>query len=188
MTVSKISKNKIKIALSDSEVLSYFGSYEKIASMSKGIRLTISSLLQDSLRDYGFTSGDDKFLIELNAQENSGCEILITIITKKELVKRTSSEIYMLEFSDTESMTGGVMYLYRNRKYKHIPSSLYKMTNTYRLIVTIAGKKDFPFAINEFCLRQSDSPFETAYTEEYGKVLIPENAVEKFGDAFSKSF
>lgn len=58
MTVYRLSGDKIRIALSDSEVLSFFGTYEKFASLSGGTRLAVSLLLKESLEKYGDILGD----------------------------------------------------------------------------------------------------------------------------------
>ena len=59
MTVYRLSGDKIRIALSDSEVLSFFGTYEKFASLSGGTRLAVSLLLKESLEKYGDILGDN---------------------------------------------------------------------------------------------------------------------------------
>lgn len=51
MTVYRLSGDKIRIALSDSEVLSFFGTYEKFASLSGGTRLAVSLLLKKALKN-----------------------------------------------------------------------------------------------------------------------------------------
>ena len=51
MTVYRLAGDKVRIALSDSEVLSFFGTYEKFASLSGGTRLAVSLLLKESLEN-----------------------------------------------------------------------------------------------------------------------------------------
>ena len=188
MTVFKISKNRIKIALSDSEVLSYFGSYEKITEKSKTMRNTINNLLLQSLADYTEENSRNKFIVEVIAQKNTGCEITVTVINKSSTSSRSSITSYMLEFCNTESMTQAIIHLYKNRRYKHLNSSLYKMPTSYRLILTVPDRINFPLTVSEFYIRKTDSPFEIAYTEEYGQLLIKNNAISHLGCVFSKDF
>lgn len=188
MMVHKISKNKLKIALSDNEVMAYFGTYEQIASMSKSVKLKMSILLEEVLADYGLASGNQKILIDIHAINNGGCDILVTVVEKREPTRRQKSEAHLLEFSDSESMISGIMSLYHNHKFKNSVSYLYKMPKTYRLILKASLYQDVRLHMNEFCVRQSDFPYEMAYTEEYGKLLISGNAIKTFGSAFSKSF
>ena len=48
MTVYKADRNKFKIALSDSEVIAFFGSYKRITDMSGSTRLTVALILKES--------------------------------------------------------------------------------------------------------------------------------------------
>lgn len=185
MTVYKIGCDKIKITLTHSEVLSYFGDYEKIACPTADTKLAMKLLLKESMAETGFEA-DGRLLVEVKARERTGCIIEITAAGMRTAGSRNIKyRGLMLEFSDSESMLSGVTCLYRH--FRRLKSSLYKMPKTYRLIVNSRTDRDF-FFMNEFCLHQSDSPFETAYTEEHGRLLIKDTAVEKIGSAFSKSF
>lgn len=182
MTVYKVGRNRIKIALTDREVLSFFGAYEKITSMSGNTRLTVGLLLKESLAEYE-NELDGELLVEIRAKENFGC--VITVSPADSSRRQSVKEQKMFEFSNSESMIIGITRLFKSRS--HIVSSLYKMQRTYRLIISVKADSDFIF-MNEFCLRQSDSPAEIAYTEEYGTLIVKNDAVAKIGKAFSKSF
>ena len=75
MTVYRLAGDKVRIALSDSEVLSFFGTYEKFASLSGGTRLAVSLLLKESLEKCGDILGDD-LLVEIKARKSAGCVII----------------------------------------------------------------------------------------------------------------
>ena len=182
MTVYKVGRNRIKIALTDREVLSFFGAYEKITSMSGNTRLTVGLLLKESLAEYE-NELDGELLVEIRAKENFGC--IITVSSADSSRRQSVKEQKMFEFSNSESMIIGITRLFKSRS--HIVSSLYKMQRTYRLIISVKADSDFIF-MNEFCFRQSDSPAEIAYTEEYGTLIVKNDAVAKIGKAFSKSF
>lgn len=183
MTVYKIGRNKIKIALTDREVLSFFGAYEKITSMTGNTRLTVGLLLKESLAEYE-NELDGELLVEVRAKENFGC--VITVSPAEALRRQNAKAQKMFEFSNSDTMISGVTRLYKSRR-SHMESSLYKMPRTYRLIISVKADSDYIF-MNEFCLRQSDSPAEVAYTEEYGTLIVKNDAVAKIGKAFSKSF
>ena len=183
MTVYKVGRNKIKIALTDREVLSFFGAYEKITSMTGSTRLTVGLLLKESLAKYE-NELDGELLVEIRAKENFGC---IITVSSADSSRRESVKVQkMFEFSNSESMIIGVTRLYKSRRFNG-ESNLYKMQRSYRLIISARADSDFIF-MNEFCLRQSDSPIEVAYTEEYGTPIVKKDAVAKIGKAFSKSF
>ncbi len=91
---------------------------------------------------------------------------------------------YLFVFQTSEALTLGILFLYRIKPY--FKSSLYKTENDYRLI--ISSKYFFPcfLTLSEFCTRWSCNNIETAYTKEYGKLLIKKYAVKTFGKCFSK--
>lgn len=180
MTVYRLSGDKIRIALSDSEVLSFFGTYEKFASLSGGTRLAVSLLLKESLEKYGDILGDN-LLVEVKARKSAGC-----VITVSPAVGRAhGKDRVMLIFPDSESMISGIKRLY-SRRLPRGKNSLYRLKNSYRLVIT-GHSRDFYF-MTEFCTVKNASEPEIAYTEEYGGLLCEDTAVETVGRAFSKDF
>lgn len=91
---------------------------------------------------------------------------------------------YLFIFSDCESLIQGILFLYHLKL--NFKSMLYKTEKDYRLIIKSNHTKPCFLTLNEFCLRQSNNCFETAYTKEYGKLLIGNNAIKTFGKYFSK--
>ena len=178
MTVYKIGRKKLKITLTDSEVISFFGTYGGLTSANSDARLTVRLLLKKSLLEYD-TELDGRLLVEIRARENAGC--VITVSPADSSRRQPKSSPVMFEFADTAALIGGAVRLYKSRFFGE--SSLYKMSETYRLIVKARGESDF-FFMNEFCLRQSDSGTEAAYTAEHGRLICGKNAVEKLGKAF----
>ena len=178
MTVYKIGRKKLKITLTDSEVISFFGTNGGLTSANSDARLTVRLLLRKSLLEYD-TELDGRLLVEIRARENAGC--VITVSPADSSRRQPKSSPVMFEFADTAALIGGAVRLYKSRFFGE--SSLYKMPETYRLIVKARGESDF-FFMNEFCLRQSDSGTEAAYTAEHGRLICGKNAVEKLGKAF----
>ena len=180
MTVYKIGRKRLKITLTESEVISFFGTYRGLTSVNRNARLTVGLLLKQSLSEYD-TELDGKLLVEIKAKEKSGC--IITVSSADSSRRSSKSSTVMFEFAGTDALIGGAVRLYKNRP--HIESSLYKMSEKYRLIVTTRDNRDF-FFMNEFCIRQSDSKTEAEYTAEYGKLICGKKAVGKIGKAFCR--
>jgi hypothetical protein len=178
MTVYKIGRKKLKITLTDSEVISFFGTYRGLDSVNNEARLAVGLLLKKSLSEYD-TELDGRLLVEIRARENAGC--VITVSSAESSRRNLKGSTIMFEFADTAALIGGAVRLYKSRFFEG--SSLYKMPHTYRLIVTARGERDFYF-MNEFCLRKSDSDIEAAYTKEHGRLICEKNAVERLGRAF----
>jgi len=76
--------------------------------------------------------------------------------------------------------------LYGQKDLRNLESSLYKMSGGYRLIVKTSENTQRLFIINEFSSRKSDSRTVVEYTREHGRLLIENNAIEKYGSAFFK--
>ena len=72
MTVYKIGRKKLKITLTDSEVISFFETYERLNSVSGEARITVGLLLKKSLLEYD-TELDGNLLVEIRARKNAGC-------------------------------------------------------------------------------------------------------------------
>lgn len=178
MTVYKIGQKKLEITLSDSEVISFFGTYGRLTSVNKETRMTVGLILRESLLEYG-TELDGNLLVVIKAKENFGCIITVSPADYSRRIKKSTQIIF--EFSDTDALINGTVRLYKC--YAQINSSIYKMPKAYRLVITSRSDCDF-FFMNEFCTRQSDSKLEAAYTAEYGKLICEKNAVEKIGKAF----
>ena len=186
MTVLKIGQKKLKITLTDGEVLSFFGAYERLNAATSETRLTVGLLLKESLSEYE-TELDGDLLVEIGvrphpvfARENAGC--VITVSSADSSKRKSVSAVRTLEFADSSALISGAVRLYGIRP--RILSSLYKMTGTYRLLINPRSDCDF-FFMNEFCLSQSDSSVVAEYTKEHGILITEKNAVEKIGRAFS---
>lgn len=102
------------------------------------------------------------------------------------LGRHKNTREYLFIFSDSESLTEGILFLYRSRY--NFKSMLYKTENDYRLIIKSSGIKPCFLSLNEFCQRQSSNSLAAAFTKEYGKLLIAGNAIKTYGKYFIKDF
>ncbi len=98
--------------------------------------------------------------------------------------RHTPLKEHLFIFSDCESLTEGILFLYRLKL--NIKSALYKTESDYRLIIKSHRPKPYFLSLNEFCIKQSSNSFEAAFTKEYGKLLIANNAIKTFGKYFFK--
>lgn len=179
MTVYKPKSGKIKISLTNIEVLTCFGSYERLFSMSKSIKTAIKALLFDIAIKENIEEFE-KIKIDVKAKKNMGCIIIVT------LSKRSVKKHYIFDFKNSENLTKAILLLYKNRSTKNINSTLYKMPNFFRLVIFSQSKPVF-FQLDEFCFKKSEDPFDKAYSEEYGKPLITDTAIRTYAQYFKDS-
>ena len=181
MTVYRADRNKIKISLTDNEVLAFFGTYERITDMNAGTRLTVALLLKEGLSNYP-DEFDGDILVEIRAKESAGCTITVSPAEKK---RKTGGNFFIcFDFADSSSMIDGISRLYISRKI-HGKNSLYRISGAYRLIISCKTAKDL-FFMNEYCIPSDSSAAACAFTEEHGKIIVKDNAVAVIGKAFTK--
>lgn len=180
MTVSDILGDKIKIHLSNAEVLDCFGNYERLYSMSDGIKSAFKELLTEVLSTRGLTFNQE-MLIQIKAKKNDGCVIIISPSSRR---KNTEKAQYLYIFNNSEELTKGILFLYKFKA--NLESDLYKTDFDYRLIIYSKDYKPYFLTLNEFAKKESRSPLEAAFTKEYGKLLIQKNAVKCYGKHFFK--
>lgn len=181
MRVSEISKNKVKIVLTDTEVLCCFTSYEKLFSMTDRTKNTIKALLRDIIEERYDPLSCKKVSAEIHAGKNLGCIIIVTV--KKD---RKTKNSYIFEFSDSESLIAGATYLYRKSRRKKHSASLYKMPDCYRLIISSNAPPESFGGMKEFCRNILNGNVHGEYTKEYGKAILTDNAVSGIAKAFIK--
>lgn len=181
MTVSIVAQNKIKITLTHTEVITCFGEYEKLCSLSPKVKASLNMLLSDIITTNSLFHKSCKISAKIKVRKSFGCEIILTAL----LPKRTSPEKECIfEFSDSEALTAGIFELYKNKSTLRLRSHLYKTDNSYQLMVSCSNPKERLFLLHEFCFKISDSFLDIEYTKEYGKPLILNCAIEKYGKAF----
>jgi len=105
-------------------------------------------------------------------------------ITNKKNQRYSRMREYLFIFDDSESMTQGILFLYRLKL--NFKSMLYKTEHDYRLIISASSFKPCLLTLCEFCKRRG-TPIETEITKEYGKVLIEKNAIKTFCKCFFKA-
>lgn len=181
MTVSVIAQNKIKISLTHTEVIACFGEYEKLLSLSPKVKNSLNMLLNDILSTHSLFYGNCKISAKIRLIKSYGCEIILTALLPK---RKTPNKECVFEFSDTSALTGGITELYKNKTNLRFLSHLYETDSGYRLIINCKNPKENLFFLHEFCFKISDSPQDIEYTKEYGKPLILNCAIERYGKAF----
>ena len=171
--------NKLKITLTDTEVICCFGAYEKLFSMSPKTKTVIKLLLNDIIEEhYGFLN-NKKISAEIRGGKNIGCIIILSspIAKQKE---------YLLGFENSEGLIEGVKILHRILRKKNYRSSLYKAYGRYYLFICnnldkrrFSLLRNFSYSITSDCIKIEE-------IKEYGIPITKRNAVNKMHHAFFK--
>ncbi len=181
MTVTDLDKGKIKITLTDKEIIALFGTYQRFYAMSDNVKPTFENILERVLISRGLSLREE-LLIQVKAKENKGCVIIISPISNRTKNKNE----YLFIFENSENLTKGILFLFRNKTTRNLQSKLYKTENDYRLIIYSRDSNPSFLTLKEYCNPRPVKPFETDYTKEHGKLLIAKNAVRTFGNIFFK--
>lgn len=161
MTVYRLAENRLKIALTNTEIALGFGGLNELISMNESVRLRLKLLITNIASS--FTSSGDKVKVKLTINADKGCYIELYFVKP-----------YLYHFSTSEGLIKSVIKIFPS--CKNIKSDLFLMDNGYRLLC--ANR------LNGLFKNESQNNIHIAYTKEYGKPLILNNAIYRFGRAF----
>lgn len=178
MHISKLDNKKVKITLTNTEVLCCFSSYEKLMKMDESTKIIIKALLRE-ITESRFENKWTDISVNIRAKVNQGCIMIIT--PTKEI---NSDKTYILEFLKSENLIKSALFLARQNNIKIGENSLYKMDNSYRLITESEQPQNDFYIMNEFCDKIYSDKINQQFTYEYGKPLIENNAIKTIYNAF----
>ncbi len=159
MTLSSTSSQKIIISLSNTEVLSAFGSYERLLTLDKGTRYALYSLIKEVISSNNLFDKKDKILAKIRPKRHEGCEII--------LLKET--EEYILHFKSSLELENAITFLSKRKEITE--SSLYKTKNGYYLLLK---------SNHSLANISPSSKIEAEYIKEYAKPLIKKDAISVY--------
>ena len=105
-------------------------------------------------------------------------------MTLPTLQKRIQKREVLFTFNNSESLTDGILFLYRKKPL--IKSSLYKSNISYHLILAADDNWPTICELSEFANFKTKNYIQIASVKEHHKPLILNNAVKIYGKAFLK--
>ncbi len=166
MTIYRLSPNKFKIFLTKTEILYGFGGYDSLIFMRNKTKEKIKSLVLNILKPPFNNMMIKGKIIVLK----SGCFINIDIINSN------NESVYL--FENCDRLIKNISYLYPFFKFEK--SDLYLYKNKYYLSISREFLPFKKYKIKNKILIES--------AKEYGKPLVLNNAIYRFGKAFIKDF
>ena len=179
MQISDLDSGKIKVTLTNTEVLCCFSSYEKLIEMNGYTKNILKRLLYE-ITEKHYQNG--KIDVKIYIRRNQGCIIILSptciSINKENLI---------FEFSDIENLIKAAIFLEQNHNIKISKNSLYKIKNVYHITNEDNENPELIYIMNEFCDKIYKDIIKQQFTYEYGKLLIENNAIKTLADAFKGS-
>ena len=182
MNIDTLSDNKIQISLTDEEVSSIFGGYDKINYNNPQAKLRLNSFLNSVIVSANFSLDSKSLIVEIR-QEITGCSITLTKIYGKFHRKRRRLKLKgrIVLFDTADEMIDSITALCKSNILVK-KSTLYLLNNQYRLLLYTAATDEL---LLEYLQNISNNKTVISYTEEHGTPLCPENAVKTLGKIFS---
>jgi negative regulator of genetic competence, sporulation and motility len=175
-----IHPDKLKITLTATDMQSMELCYERMELDDPATRKALRLLLEQARQSLGFQPGGAKLFIEAYSAEGDGCVLYFTRMATGNAPREAGTAPVLYEFDDLETVllgAAGVCSRYGHRIYK---SSLYRLLGKYRLIILPLDYADrlSEYFLSEYGHRIGEGEIAAAFTEEHGKELIRDNAVE----------
>ncbi len=183
MTVSVVSAKKIKVTLTHTEVIACFGEYESLINLTPKTKICLILLLNDIISKHLPFLKANEISAKISLIKNRGC--IITLSAPLYKTECTEAEC-LFEFSNSDALTNGITELYKNKSNHKFLSQLYETDKGYCLIVRCKNPTEKLFLLHEFCPKISEDARDIEYVREYGKPLILNSAIKRYGKAFLK--
>ena len=208
MRIERINENKLKVTISIDDLLERNIDIESLNYNSPATQKLFWDMMEQAEIQYGFCASDSQICIEAAPDSDEGFVIIITKLDEggefesiqkyiKNKFKKTdlkskkdSPEIYSSlliyyfdSFEDLRLLSKRIMRIYAGE------STLYKLSNTYYLLLTKGsplGNNNAPIEpiLSEFGNRVTNAGFYLGYLSEYAKKIIEYNAIETLYDYF----
>ena len=181
MYINTVNSNKLKISLTDEEVSSIFGGYDKIDYKNPASKSVLDSFLNNIIISENFILDSKSLIVEIK-QELSGCSIILTkVYNKRNQRRRLKIKGRVAIFDTSDDMLSSLLALYKSNITVR-RCDLYLLNDKYYLIVYTAADDGF---LLEYLENITNQKSVIAYTEEHGTPLYLGNAVKSLGKIFS---
>lgn len=172
MELIRISKGKLKIALSKDELEAYSITAESIDFKNTETQTVFKELFVRAKEKTGFDTEEDKIFVQIYTVKDGGCEIFVTRIEPKN--RKTVSDNKVSAFS-TDNLSDIISLCKRLKSIGFIgKSDAYIKEESYILILHGATSMQYACAL-EFANHNDN--FDDGYINERMTVLRKEDAV-----------
>lgn len=189
MILEKIDETRLLIALSDEDMKSLDISFKELDWTDDYSRKVIKKLLHRAKNETGFSTDENKLMIEAIPQLN-GCFVLVTLLAQKshdniprKFYKiKNNSRPFIFSFKNSENLICAVERLY-NLQNKFIENKIIKYKNQYFFILYLNGfiSSRLLAILSEYGVLIGKDLVTAAKINERGKIIAENNAINQLG-------
>ena len=202
MRIERIAQNKIKVTLSNDDLLEWDISFESLTYNSPQAQELFWDLMKRAEEEAGFFADGSQLVVEAMPTRNDGFIMLITKVEEgdesplKKLVKpkskrefKTKKQKYSISPIVFEfDAFNDVVEACKNIENRFIGnSSLYKKDGKFFLVLDVDNEylaEDLKLLLTEFAKKVDNSFVKEGELFEHAEMLIKESAVENFNSYF----
>ena len=188
MILEKIDDTRLLIALSDEDMKSMDLSFKKLNWTDDTSRKVIKKLLYRAKKETGFSTDDNKLMIEAIPQSN-GCFVLVTLLAQKShdnlprkfyKIKRDFKP-FIFSFKNSEHLLCAIERIYKLQD-KFLKNKIIFFKDQYFLILYLRGfiSSRISAILSEYSVLAGKDPVTAAKIDECGE-LIADDAINQIG-------
>lgn len=187
MDFHMIHENKLKVILTAADLEGFGIDYDSMDYQDPHTRKALLRILEQGRAETGFDPRKAKLFIEVYPCEGNGCVLFFTCLRQPHAAAKTAMEPVLFAFDSVDALTEGAVKVYSRYGHRIYRSSLYQMEGTYRLVVYPLDYADrlSVYFLTEFGEKIGEGRLMASYTQEHGREIIRDNAIEKLSEFFA---
>lgn len=180
MTFQRLSKDKIKIQLSQMDMDTFSIQYEQLDCQDPHTRETILTLLELAEQETGFYPNDGHLFVEAYPAA-SGCTLYFTAIAGEQAPEQDAvCTPLVFSFTDLDTIISGASALFRTYGHRIFQSILYYGEGIYYLVIRPLDQSQLQsvMLLSEYGTLIGKGRLAVAHLQEHCKCLMQEEAIE----------
>lgn len=186
LILEKIDEKRLLIALSNKDMDLLDLTFKQLSWENAYSRQVIKKILSRAETETGFFVNNNKLMIEAIPQ-NSGCFVLVTLLSKKNLGRKIFKikeklKTYLFEFKSSEDLLCAIERLYSKQNIK-IKNAVFEYNKTYYILINVRGyiSSDFQAIITEYGNLVGKDSIAASKIIELGNLIAQDNAIKAIG-------
>lgn len=189
MDILLLDDNNVKITLTHEDMMGLELEYDTLDYSAPHVRKVLIKILEKAKTQVGFAPKNAKLFVEAYPTKEKGCVLYITAVPKSQQTLPLPRKLrpYIYEFDDVDDLLKASALSHSMLSQRIFKSALYDFNGKYRMIVyplDFSDNRSLSF-LNEFGFKIGSGDISAAYTQEHGKEIIGENAIEILAKNFA---